>query len=76
MRIVDAIHEHICGNDPCDRLSARFSALGDATEIFHEIPQLENDLTKGEGLRSVRISLRKQSNQSLILVFKYAAQIS
>lgn len=45
--------------DPHDRLLARFSELGDATEVFEEIPQASDAAPTGKGLRLVRISLRR-----------------
>jgi uncharacterized membrane protein len=45
--------------DPRDQLLARFSELGDATEVFKEAQQASDALPTGKGLRLVRISLRK-----------------
>jgi hypothetical protein len=45
--------------DPHDLLLARFSQLGDAREVFHEVAQTPDALSAQKGLRLVRISLHK-----------------
>jgi len=45
--------------DPKDMLLARLRELGHAREVFHEVPQASDAISTPQGLRLIRVSLRK-----------------